>query len=359
MAFPNKPQLSVVIVTYDSLIDLKRCLPTVLNQLVPVEILVVDNHGADGIAEWLEESRLPVRYFKNKANTGYAGGNNLGLHHAQGRWTLFLNPDTELSDGCLSRLLATANTYPDAFLNPKLLNPDGTINACGNQMQYTGITTCRGINQPAHRFMTIDVVPLLSGAAMMAPTQVARQLGGFDEGYFMYFEDADLSLRAKLSGHTLLCDASAVITHHYQLRMSPAKFYYLERNRLLTFFKVFSRSTLLQLAPALLVTELITWGYALRGLPYLKSRFATYAWLWNHRKNWQVSRQTIQAVRTCPDSVLLQDSTVALPMEQLVTGWHGRYLERITQFVYRLLRPAKLAGMGPTAVESIPCISGQ
>ncbi|WP_198175306.1 glycosyltransferase family 2 protein [Spirosoma telluris] len=145
---PSEPAivLSIIIVSYNSRVDLARCLPTLFSQQTQdsFEVIVVDNHGTDGVATELLTQYPQVRLIQNLANTGYAGGNNLGLAQAKGHWVLFLNPDTELWPGCLERLMTTARQYPSALITPKLLNPDGTINACGNQMQYTGITTCRG-----------------------------------------------------------------------------------------------------------------------------------------------------------------------------------------------------------------------
>lgn len=108
------------------------------------------------------------------------------------------------------------------------------VNACGNEMHYTGITSCRGLGMPTEAFTGLHEVPLVSGAAFIARRGLLNNLGQFDELFFMYHEDTDVSLRARSRGHRILCAASAVVTHHYELQMSPTKFYYLERNRLLT-----------------------------------------------------------------------------------------------------------------------------
>ena len=339
------PTLSIVLVSYNSLTDLRRCLPSIQQQEVDAtyELIVVDNHGGDGVAQLLRQQFPTVTYLRNPVNNGYAGGNNLGLHHCRGRWVLFLNPDTELHPGALQQLMHTARTYPQAFINPKLLNPDQTtINACGNQMQYTGITTCRGLNEPDSAYTGLVPVPLLSGAALLVPTDRMRELGGFDEIYFMYFEDADLSLRARLRGHTLLCNQDAVITHFYRLGMNPTKFYYLERNRLLTLHKALSQRTWKQLLPALLLTELLTWTFALRGPAYLKSRIRGYRWLWTNRQAIRQQRQAVQQNRQLTDAQLLAGSTVTLPFEQLVPGSLGKLLGAVMSPLYRLLKPRQL-----------------
>ncbi|WP_375447424.1 glycosyltransferase family 2 protein [uncultured Fibrella sp.] len=337
--------LTIVIVSYNSLTDLQRCLPSIIRQSVSFtyQLIVVDNHGRDGVAPFIEQHVPAITFIANPANSGYAGGNNLGLQHSTGKWVLFLNPDTELHTGALQQLMQTAQAHPQAFINPKLINPDlTTINACGNQMQYTGITTCRGINELSSAYTGLTTVALLSGAALLAPTGLMRDLGGFDESYFMYFEDADLSLRARLRGYTLLCNQDAVITHYYRLGMNPVKFYYLERNRLLTLRKVLNQRTWRQLLPALILTELLTWGFSLRGITYLKSRFQTYAWLWQHRRAIRLQNEVIQQTRQLTDTQLMMGSTVAIPFEQLVPNPVGGLIKAILSPLYRALKPRQI-----------------
>lgn len=345
MLTTSTPELSVIIVSYNSLNDLKRCLPTLStpSETVIFELIIVDNHGHDGVAEWLTQQYPWVLLIKNPANSGYAGGNNLGLTQAGGRWVLFLNPDTELTPDCLSNLMATARKYPDALITPKLLKFDGTINACGNEMHYTGLTTCRGLNQQSSAFNQLETVPLLSGAALLAPQVVLEAIGAFDETYFMYFEDTNLSMRARLAGYQLLCEPAAVLTHYYTLGMSPTKFYYLERNRLLTLRQILSSKTWLQLLPALFVTELLMWLYALRGWRYIRVRFQTYAYLVRNRALLRQQHQTIQTTRHITDAQLMAGSLISLPFDQLIGGTLGRVCNAVTRPIYALLRPANLS----------------
>ncbi|GGJ75766.1 glycosyltransferase family 2 protein [Deinococcus aquiradiocola] len=338
------PQLlTVVIVSYGSRPDLERCLPTLVQHPDHTpRILVIDNHGHDGVAEWLTQRWPQVTVLRNPANTGYAGGNNLGLAHTSTPYALILNPDTEVSPGALSLLLRTAITYPDAFITPKLVQPDGRVNACGNEMHYTGLTWCLGLGEAPTAYGGLHTVPLLSGAAILARTSSFVELGGFDEQYFMYHEDTDLSLRARLLGYRLLCQADASVTHHYTLGMTPRKLHYLERNRLLTLFKTLSASTLVQLLPALLLTELATWAYAVRSAEYARQRFRVYVWLWQQAPGIRRARREVQRRRTCSDADLLDGAALTLPFAQLTGGLASRALNAVTTPVYALLRPLSL-----------------
>ncbi|RIV22289.1 glycosyltransferase family 2 protein [Fibrisoma montanum] len=338
-------ELSIVIVSYNSFTDLQRCLPTITEQSVDFsyEIIVVDNHGADGVANWLSVSYPNIILIVNPVNNGYAGGNNLGVQHARGKWVFLLNPDTELRKDSLAQLMKSARDLPDALLNPKLLNPDGTINACGNQMHFTGITTCRGLNQPFNTFTTLHTIPLLSGAAIIGRAEVFRRLGGFDERYFMYFEDTDFSLRARRQGIQLVCESRAEVVHHYTLSLSAGKFYFLERNRLLTFLKIFSRNTLRALLPALLLTELLTWVYGLRGWSFLKSRFRTYKYIWANRSLINQEHQHLtRQLANVSDTALLAGSELSLPFASLLPKPFSSVADAILTTMYRLLIPRRL-----------------
>lgn len=338
----NAPTLSILLVSYKSQPDLARLFPTLL---VPTrfgyEVLLVDNNPSDGTAEWVARHYPQVRIIPCPSNPGYAGGNNLGIQQAEGRWCLILNPDTELHPQTLETLIEVAQANPNAFITPKLLQPDGTVNAVGLEMHYTGIVSCRGLGQSPTGFRGTEAAALLSGAAFIAPTEALRKLGGFDPDYQLYHEEVDLSLRARLAGYSILCAQDAVVIHHYRLNMSPGKFSWLERNRLLTLLKVLETRTLRRIAPALLLTELATWAFAfLKGPAYLKARLEGYRWLWNNRQLIRAKRQAIQTNRVISDKAILHDTLTKLPFDQLV-GSPGlaRLLERLTTPLYQLGYP--------------------
>jgi GT2 family glycosyltransferase len=331
--------VSVIIVAYNSRADLERCLPTLFSQSYqPLEIIVVNNSPEDDLEGWLSLYYPSVHLIQNTINNGYAGGNNLGVSAAKGEFVFLLNPDTELQEGSLETLVKAAQENPDALITAKLLNLDGTINACGLEMHYTGITSCRGLNQLATTHSGLHETPLVSGGAFIVPKKTFLELDGFDEDYFMYMEDVDLSLRARLRGLTILCAGDAKITHHYELGMSRQKFYYLERNRLLTLFKLYQPSTLLKLTPALLLTELATWFFALlKGPAYVSTRWQSYIWLIQNKKYWQELRQELHQQRRVSDKELLKTGSVKLPLEQLVTNRSlSTVLNTLIQPLYRL-----------------------
>ncbi len=336
------PRLSAVIVAYGKAAELEACLASLRAQgFEGLEVIVVDNAPREGAHERLMRIHPQLRYLASSTNLGYAGGCNLGLEAARGEFVLFLNPDTQPAPGALEGLVRVGILHPDALFNPLLIGPDGRVNTCGLDMHYTGITSCRGLGTDADDYHGVPPVPLVSGAALFARRAVFGVLGGFDPKFFMYLEDAELSLRARSLGHPLLCATEVRISHAYDLGMSPRKFYYLERNRLLMLFQTLGWRTLLRLLPALLLTELATWSFALlRGPRYLAARFEGYAWILRNRAAIRARRASLGA-HTVPDPVVLADTKEALPFDQLVES--PRLAALLTALVrpsYHILAPA-------------------
>lgn len=348
------PELSVLIVAYHSQDDLNRCLPSLFRQdYKDFETIIVDNALAD--SAWLRQHYPQVHVIENPANTGYAGGNNLAIEAAKGRFLLFLNPDTILHEGALEQLMDTARANPDALVNSKLLNPNGTVNASGLVMHYTGISTCRGLQQDPARYQGVEAIPMVSGAAFVAHRDLIADTGGFQELYFMYLEDIELSLRAKILGYRVLCDNDAVITHDYVQNLTANKFFYLERNRLLTLLIIAQRRTLTRMAAALVLTELATWAYALlQGSAYITVRWRVLTWFFRDRQTWQALRKDMQQRRRTSDEVWLKDALEALPFDQLVSSQPlATWLDRLTRPLYKLLRPRYQTSTTQTSTTQI------
>lgn len=312
-------RVAVVVVAYNSGEAIRACLRSLAGQGVELEIVVVDNGDEDGTSCWLDGAFPNATYVRSARNLGYGGGVNVGLSRVRSGYVLILNPDTIVRPGALETLLRCADAHPDAFLTPKLVKPDGTVNARGVQMHVTGITTCRSLGLPATEFSGCESVPMLSGGAILARTEHLRRLGGFDPDYFMYMEDADLSLRARLAGFDLICVDDAAVVHDYRLRLEAQKFYFLERNRLLMLLKLADRNRLVGLAPALVATELATWLYALlKGPRYVRARARGYGWLWRHRRDILRKRSGIRGEARLPTSAIFHDVMLRLPLEQLL-----------------------------------------
>lgn len=316
--------VSVVIVVYNARRHLSRCVGAVLAQSYPrVEILVVDNASSDGSADEVA-ARFPqpqVRLVRAGRNLGYAGGNNLGFAHARGDYVAVLNPDTEVESTWLAALVEALEADPAAGLaTSKILLFDrrDRINTCGNDVHYTGLAFCRGLGCPATAFTAATTVPAVSGAAFLIRRDLLLWLGGFDERFFLYLEDTDLSWRAALAGFACLFVPDSVVYHHYAVRIDPPKTFYLERNRYLLLLQNCRWATLLLLLPALLLTEVLIWGYVLlRGRAHIGAKLGAYRWLLGRRRQIVRSRRRVQRLRRAGDRSVLRRLDYRLAFDQV------------------------------------------
>ncbi len=333
---------TIVLVSFNSRHDLARCLPSIMASPVPLQIIVVDNDSHDGTGPWLKSHFPEIEVYENDTNQGYGAACNQGLTHAQGEYWCVSNPDTIWNKEAFPRLIESAKRFPNALINPVILQPDGLVNAYGNTIHVSGITTCLGLGETFSGQGDRYRFPLsASGAATFAKACTWKTLNGFDSDYFLYFEDTNLSLRAFLQNIPIVCDTHAHVIHDYALKMSATKFYWLERNRLMTLLEIFEGRTLRHLWLSLLITEFATWAFAIfHGPGYILAKFKGYHWLWRHRRNWQTKRQKIQATRQVPDSLLLPRMSDELPLKQLMGSHHKIQIAHIWMTkIYRTLRP--------------------
>ena len=264
---PRWPSVSVVIVGYQSRRHLDACLTAVAGQRYPgrLEVVFVDNDSGDGSAAHVRAAFPAVTVVESAVNLGYAGGNNLGAERAGGEILAFLNPDTVVAPGWLAPLVRALVDDPAVGLATSrilLMDEPETVNACGNEVSLSGITSCRGIGRPAAEFVADADVAAVSGCSFAMRADLFRELGGFDASFFMYLEDTDLSWRARRRGWRCRYVAGSVVHHDFRLAFSPAKVGWIERNRYRMLGRNLSARAMLALAPSLLLAEVLTWGYA-------------------------------------------------------------------------------------------------
>jgi GT2 family glycosyltransferase len=269
------------------------------------------------------------------ANTGYAGGNNRGAATAKGDFLVFLNPDTALQPGALAALLAPledsrAKIGLTTAQIVHMSRPE-EINTCGNTMHYTGLTYCRGAGRPRSEYAASVEVDAVSGAAFAMRRALFVELDGFDEQFFMYVEDTDLSWRARLAGYRCLYVAEAIVAHDYRPSYSPAKAFYLDRNRHMMLRKNVRRATYLRMLPGLLLGEVVTGGFLLlKGPRYWGVKPRVYRWLWEHRRVIRAAGHATQSYRRSADRELVGRMTYRLDFGQLA----GRSISRLAGLAF-------------------------
>lgn len=212
-------QLSIVIVSYNVKYFLEQCLASVKRALqgLNAEIFVIDNCSTDGSIEYLQAKFSFVKFIKNKENFGFGKANNLALKLCKGEYVLFLNPDTLLPENILKECLYFFQSHNNAgAIGVQMLDGSGNFLAESKRAfpspfvsfcKLSGLSTLFPRSAVFNKYALGNLdknevyeVDVLSGAFMMARNSLLQQLKGFDESFFMYGEDIDLSYRLKQTG---------------------------------------------------------------------------------------------------------------------------------------------------------------
>lgn len=229
-----RPALSVIIVNYNAGDELTAALQSVRDTAPGTwEAIVVDNASVDGSADLVAAFAPQARVVRNAANVGFGRGMNQGIADARADLVLLLNPDCRLEPGAIA-LLAGVLAREDgcAIVGPRILDPDGAVqgSARGDPDMLTGLfgrtsalrRLLPGAAVARRNVVTEDaiasgqpstVVDWLSGACMLARRDALVRVGGFDEQYFLYWEDADLCRRLRAAGMHVRYVPGAVAMH--------------------------------------------------------------------------------------------------------------------------------------------------
>jgi GT2 family glycosyltransferase len=273
------------------------------------EVVVVDNGGQDA------ETVAPfgVRLVAPGSNLGFAGGCNRGASEATGDVLVFLNPDTVVAQGALGQLARTLEdrTIGVAMARLRLLDRPELLNSGGTVLHVSGLSWAGRYGEPAEALREPEEVAGPSGAAMAVRRELLRELGGFTNELFMYFEDTELGWRARLRGLRVVVHPRADVYHDYEFGRHVAKRALLERNRLVFVATVYSFRLLLLLAPVLAAVELGMLAVAARQ-GWLRGKLGGWWWCVRHA-GWLVGhRRATQRLRRVRDRELARFLTPVL-----------------------------------------------
>ncbi len=323
------PAVSVVVVNYNSGEDLEESLPALLDSEDATfqEVILVDNASTDRSLEiarrWADRDRR-IRLIASSDNRGYAGGANLALPRARGRYIAILNPDVMVSAGWLSRVVAVLEQHPEAAAaNPLILlyGDEGRVNAAGQDVHITGLGFNRLLGRGRHRAGTEPArVAGVQGGALVVRRELLAAMNGWDDSGFLYHEDVEISWLLQLMGYELYCVPAATVRHKYHLSMYPEKLYLLERNRLAMLCTHVRLPARLAILPFVVLTELMMWAYcALRGPRFLRSKLASYASVLRRRAQLSRRRDEVETLRRRSDWQLLRRLRWSYDWSQFLT----------------------------------------
>lgn len=220
-------KVSIILVNYNGADILPDCLNSVSRFFNKdnSEVIVVDNSSEDFSANFVAENFPDIQLIRLPVNKGFGAGNNAGAKVAKGEFLFLLNTDTIITSNILPHLIDLMEENPEVgIIGPKLLFPDGIF-----QISFSPKISIRGeieakklhsyaqsptkLNLLENNFQQIKEVDIVVGAAFFIRADLFHSLGGFDEKFFMYFEESDLCQRVKNAGYKVLYTPEVSLIH--------------------------------------------------------------------------------------------------------------------------------------------------
>ena len=249
---PASPFVSVITVNWNGQRFLEKLLPILEEQDYPrayYEIIVLDNDSTrDDSVAYISEHFPNVRLIKNTRNDGFARGNNLAMREAKGEYFVLINNDTLPHTNWLSTLVNCAETETNAgAVVSKVLfahRGEGTIINNAGSLLYPNkawpVEEIGANQQDGPAFNTRREVTAVSGTSLLLKRAMLAQIGLFDESFFMYWEDSDLSWRGQNAGWKFYYEPTSIVLHEHSgssTEHSDFWTFYVTRNRLLLLWK--------------------------------------------------------------------------------------------------------------------------
>lgn len=238
------PQVIIIILNWNGKEDTIECLESLKNITYPnYKILLVDNGSTDGSVDFFKRRYPEIEIVENQENLGFAEGNNVGMRRALEKgsdYVLILNNDTVVDSHFLQELINLAEQdLKIGIVGPKIYYYDNPskINSAGGTINWNvgaGINIGIGATDNGQFNHCLDVEYLM-GAAMLIKNELIKEIGGFNQGFFLLLEDTELCIRAKRVGYRSVFCPNSKIYHKEGIsgEKSPISLYYWYRNRLL------------------------------------------------------------------------------------------------------------------------------
>ena len=253
------PLVSVIILNYNGKRFLNKCLTSVLNSNYSnVEVILVDNASTDDSIKLVKErfGHSPVLIIiKNSTNLGFAAGNNVGLSCSKGKYVVFLNNDTVVEPNWLIELVGVMETNAKiGAAQSKLLSLDNKnfFDSAGDFIDYYGIPIRRGSwgEEDTGQYDRIEEIFSARGAATIVRHKLLKEIGAFDDDFYLNYEDIDLCWRIRLNGYKIVFVPKSKVYHAGGASIiSTVGVFYTEKNRITALLKNMSLKYLIKYSP--------------------------------------------------------------------------------------------------------------
>ncbi|MEI7497701.1 MAG: glycosyltransferase family 2 protein [Candidatus Falkowbacteria bacterium] len=328
---------------------LPDCLASVRAQRYAGEIklFLIDNESTPESLGFLKSLAPEAEIIVHKKNTGFAEAHNPAMARAieSGcKYVILFNIDTIVEPEAVSEMVKTAdqNEQIGAVQARLMLWPDKTkINSLGNCTHFLGFGYCAGYRDEisSHSLQNGSKIFYPSGAAVLFRADVLMQVGLFDEVYWMYAEDQDIAWRIWLAGYSCVLAADAVVFHKYEFSRSTKKYYWMDRNRIITIIKNYHWLTLLIIFPALVLMEFGLLFFSLTN-GWFGQKLALYAYFLRP-KTWQYlvyARQKTQSLRKVPDKAIISLISTSIGYQE-IDSWSNRLANWFFTLYWSIIKP--------------------
>jgi GT2 family glycosyltransferase len=332
--------VSAVLIGYDGPPEgLAQAVRSLRSQtLAPTQIICLDQSSDGRLAKVLGGSD-GVEILYSKENLGYPSACNRAAAIATGEYLLFLNPDARADPDCVAELVSALARCPDAAIaGAQVLLPERQkVNAGDNVLHLSGLSWAGRYGLPPEEGPP-RAAAVVSGAALLVRRSLFEALGGYTEGFFMYYDDVDLAWRARLAGWEVLFCPRANVVHDYEFSKGGYKWRYLERNRWWCLLTLLEFRTLLALGPLLLAVEVAVWMRA-TSEGWLDEKLAAWRLLRTDRRQLFARRRQIQSLRSVGDRAIVERMTAIVDSPFLASpavAWATPLLRLYRWLVLRL-----------------------
>jgi GT2 family glycosyltransferase len=314
----HRPQVSVIVLNYNGLGFLHRCIETLLQtSYSPLELVVADNDSSDGSLAYLRENFPEVRIIPFSTNLGYSGAYNAAIEQVDSEYVVLLNFDVEVEPDWLDQAMNLMLAEPDlAAVQPKLraLQIRGRFEYAGGSGGYVdryGYPFLRGRvfdSLEMDHGQYDDVIPIFwaTGAALLTRRSAFSKVGGLDTDFFLHMEEIDLCWRYWLTGWKVKVAPQGTVYHWSGAALSAEKFhkmYYNHRNSLVMLIKNYELGKLWGRLPVRILLDGFTVATSLFRGEARRSRavLAAYWYLFTHLPSLWRKRRRVQRMRTVAD----------------------------------------------------------
>lgn len=254
------------------------------------QVYIVDNASSNESLTYLKNN-YPEAIILAREDGNYCAANNLGMTRAMKDGCQYLvaaNMDTEFETSWLKELVLALDTNQDAGVAQSLIlleskneaeKIDPLINTTGNLIHFLffGFTNSYRLKKSALKISNYSEIAYASGCSFIIRPEVYQEIGAYNEDYYMYHDDLDLSLKTRLAGYKVILAANSLVWHKYEFERSVGMLYYMERNRIISFLSFYSIFYLILLSPFFLAMSLGMTFFAIKG-SWLKTKLRVDAY---------------------------------------------------------------------------------